>query len=84
MLEKLEQIERTYEELTEQISQPEFMADMSAYAKLMKQHRTLGEIVEKYREVRKMTEDLQGARDLAAAADDDEMRELAAMESAEL
>jgi peptide chain release factor 1 len=84
MFEKLAQIEKSYEELTEQISSPEFMSDMSAYARLMKQHRSLGEIVNKYREVRKMTEDLQGARDLAAMADDDEMREMAAMEIAEI
>jgi len=84
MFEKLEQIEKSYEELTEQISQPEFMSDMSVYAKLMKQHRSLGEIVEKFREVRKMTDDLQGAKDLAAMADDDEMREMAALEIAEI
>ena len=82
MFEKLAQIEKSYDELTEQISQPEFMSDMSVYAKLMKQHRSLGEIVGKYREVRKMTEDLQGARDLAEMADDDEMREMAALEIA--
>ena len=84
MFEKLAQIEKSYEELTEQISQPEFMSDMSVYAKLMKQHRSLGEIVGKYREVRKMTEDLQGAKDLADMADDDEMREMAAIEIAEI
>ncbi len=84
MFEKLAQIEKSYDELTEQISQPEFMSDMTAYARLMKQHRSLGEIVEKYRDVRKMTEDLAGAKDLAAMADDDEMREMAAMEIAQI
>lgn len=84
MFEKLAQIEKSYEELTEQISQPEFMSDMTAYARLMKQHRSLGEIVEKYRDVRKMQEDLQGAKDLAELADDDEMREMAALEIAEI
>ena len=84
MLEKLEQIERSYEELTEQISQPEFMSDMSTYAKLMKQHRSLGEIVEKFREVRRMQQELQGARDLLALADDEEMREMANLEITEI
>jgi peptide chain release factor 1 len=84
MFEKLAQIEKNYEELTAQISSPEFMDDMSLYAKAMKQHRSLGEIVEKYREVRKMTEDLQGARDLLALADDEDMREMANMEIAEI
>src|SRR4051812_13583839 len=84
MFEKLEQIERSYDELTEQISQPEFMSDMSAYAKLMKQHRSLGEIVEKYREVKRMQEELTGARDLLAASDDDDMREMADLEISDL
>src|SRR6188768_898297 len=84
MFEKLAQIEKSYEELTEQISSPEFMSDMTAYARLMKQHRSLGEIVNKYREVRKMQEDLQGAKDLASLADDDEMREMAALEIAQI
>ncbi|HMM80248.1 MAG TPA: peptide chain release factor 1 [Pyrinomonadaceae bacterium] len=84
MFEKLEQIEKNYEELTAQISSPEIMADMKAYAKTMKQHRSLGEIVEKFREVKKMRSDLEGARDLAEIADDDEMREMAALEAADL
>src|ERR1041384_2265248 len=84
MLEKLEQIEKNYEELTAQISSPEIMSDMKVYAKTMKQHRSLGEIVEKYREVKKLQEDLQGARDLADLADDDEMREMAGLEIGEI
>jgi len=84
MFEKLAQIEKSYEELTEQISQPEFMSDMKAYARLMKQHRSLGEIVTKYREIKKMQEDLQGARDLLELADDDDMREMANLEITEI
>src|SRR5262245_790681 len=84
MLEKLAQIEKNYEELTAQISSPDIVSDMKAYTKAMKQHRALGEIVEKYRNVKKMQEDLQGARDLADLADDDEMREMAALEIANI
>ncbi|MBX3296131.1 MAG: peptide chain release factor 1 [Acidobacteria bacterium] len=84
MLEKLAQIEKNYEELTDQISSPEFMSDMQQYAKLMKQHRTLGEIVEKYREVKKLTEGLAGAKELAETADDEEMRAMAELEIAEI
>lgn len=84
MFEKLAQIEKSYEELTEQISSPEIMSDMKVYAKTMKQHRSLGEVVEKYREVRRMQEELAGAKEMADAADDDEMREMALTEAAEL
>jgi peptide chain release factor 1 len=84
MLEKLEQIERNYEELTALISSPEIMSDMKTYAKTMKQHRTLEEIVFKYREVKRMQEDFAGAKELAEMADDDEMRELARAEMSEI
>ncbi len=85
MLEKLAQIEKNYDELTAQISSPELMNDMSNYAKTMKQHRALGEIVEKYHEVKRASEELEGARELLdAAGDDEEMREMAQMEISEL
>lgn len=85
MLEKLEQIEKNYEELTAQISSPEIMSDMKAYAKTMKQHRSLEEIVTKYRDVKRMNEELAGAKELLdAAGDDEEMREMAQMEIGEL
>jgi len=85
MLQKLEQIEKNYEELTALISSPEIMSDMSTYAKTMKQHRSLEEIVEKYREVKRMNEELAGAQELLdAAGEDEEMREMAQMEIAEL
>ncbi|HEX8369004.1 MAG TPA: peptide chain release factor 1 [Pyrinomonadaceae bacterium] len=82
MLEKLEQIEKNYDDLTAQISSPEIMSDMSTYAKTMKQHSSLGEIVGKFREVRKMQEELAGAKELLEMADDEEMREMAQMEIA--
>ncbi len=80
MFEKLAQIEKNYEELTAQISSPDITSDMKAYAKLMKQHRSLGEIVEKYREIKKLKEDLAGAKELAELAGDDEMSEMAQLE----
>ncbi|CAN5452972.1 peptide chain release factor 1 [soil metagenome] len=84
MLEKLAQIEKSYDDLTAQISSPEFMSDMSLYAKAMKQHRSLGHIVEKYREVKKMQDAMRDARELAETADDEEMRELALAEISEI
>ncbi|MDQ3712606.1 MAG: peptide chain release factor 1 [Acidobacteriota bacterium] len=84
MLEKLAQIERNYEELTAQISSPEIMSDMSTYAKTMKQHRSLEEIVVKYRDVKRMQEELADARELLDAADAEDMREMAQMEIAEI
>jgi len=84
MFEKLEQIEKNYEELNEQLQSPDIMSDIAAYTKLMKQHRSLGEIVAKYREVKKMQEELTGAKEILELSDDSEMRELAELEIAEI
>ncbi|MBC7930168.1 MAG: peptide chain release factor 1 [Rubrivivax sp.] len=85
MLEKLEQTEARYEELTAQLSLPEVYSDQAAYAKLAKQHRAMGEMVEKYREWKTIKEELAGARELfEAGSDDEEMREMARVEMDEL
>src|ERR1044072_5289781 len=80
MLDKLAQIETRYEELTNELSSPELLGNPSAYGKAAKQHRALGEMVETYRAYKSLTEQLTGARDLAANSDDQDMRELAQIE----
>ncbi len=85
MLEKLEQIEARYEALSQELSSPELLQDQAAYTKAAKQHRSLGEMVEKYREWKTLKEELTGARELLdMGGDDEEMRELARAEVASL
>jgi peptide chain release factor 1 len=84
MLDKLEQIEARYEALTEELAQPEVYSDPANYAKLNKQHRSLGEMVTKYREWKQLKSDLSGAKELFDLEDDEEMRELARAETATL
>jgi len=80
MLDKLEQIAHRYDGLTEELSSPELLANPSAYGKAAKQHRALGEVVQKYQEWKGLTNELAGARELLDTSDDDEMREMARLE----
>src|SRR3990170_1550445 len=84
MFDRLEQIEARYEELTNELSSPELLANQQAYAKAAKQHRSLGEVVEKFRLWRSLKDELAGARELMTSADDEEMRELARAEAESL
>ena len=77
MLDRLEQIEARYEELTNQLSSPELLANPSAYGKAAKQHRSLGEMVDKYRQWKSLKEELAGARELLETGEDEEMRQMA-------
>jgi peptide chain release factor 1 len=84
MFEKLEAIEKTYEELTQQMTDPSVSGDQARYTKVVKQHRELEPIVEKYRKLRKLDSDIAGDREILRETNDYEMRELAAMELSEL
>ena len=80
MLDKLEQIVSRYEELSQELSSPELLSNPSAYGKAAKQHRTLGEVVQKYQAWKGLTKELTDARELLDTSDDDEMREMAQLE----
>ncbi len=84
MLEKLETLERTYEELTAQLGSPELIADQKAYMTTAKQQRELEKIVEKYREFKGLRDGIDSTRELLDETDDAEMREMAQLELGEL
>jgi peptide chain release factor 1 len=80
MIDKLEQIVTRYEELTQELSSPELLSNPSAYAKAAKQHRTLGEVVQKYQSWKALTKEMADARELLDTSDDNDMREMALLE----
>ncbi len=80
MLDRLEQIVIRYDELTQEMSSPELLSNPSAYGKVAKQHRTLGEVVQKYQAWKGLKKELSDARELFDTSDDDEMREMARLE----
>jgi peptide chain release factor 1 len=84
MLEKLEAIEKTYEELTQQMIDPSVIGDQGRYSKAARHHRELEPVVEKYRELRKLDTDITGTREILRDVDDEEMRQLAALELPDL
>src|SRR5229473_663673 len=80
MLDKVAKMGICNEEFTNELSSPELLANPTAYVKAAKQLRGLGEIVEKYRELKSINEELSGARELQEHGGDEEMRELARVE----
>lgn len=53
MIAKLEQIEIKYEKILSDLEKPEVVSNQEEYKKLMKEHKTLSPIVEKFREYKK-------------------------------
>ena len=74
MFEKLEAVEKRYEELTKMIADPEIIANQSEWQKLMKEHASIEEIVAKFREYKKVKKAMEDAEDLMQ---DPDMKDLA-------
>ena len=77
MFEKLEAVEKRYEELTKLIADPEVIANQTEWQKLMKEHASIEDIVLKFREYKKVKQSMQEAEELMQ---DPEMKELAETE----
>lgn len=77
MFDKLELVEKRYDELTQMISDPEVIANQTEWQKLMKEHASIEEVVQKYREYKKVKQDMEEAKEMMQ---DPEMKELAEAE----
>ena len=74
MFQKLEAVEQRYEELTKLISDPEVISNHSEWQKYVKEHADITDVVEKYREYKKVTQEMEDAKEMMA---DKELKELA-------
>lgn len=80
MFQKLDAVEKRYEELTKKISDPEVIANQNEWRNLMKEHAEIEPIVEKYREYKKTKQTVEDAKEMM---EDPELKELAEAEMLE-
>ena len=74
MFEKLESVEKRYEELTTKISDPAVIADNNEWRKLVKEHSSIEDVVTKYREYKSTLNNMKEAEEMMQ---DKELKELA-------
>jgi peptide chain release factor 1 len=77
MIERLDVLEARYNELNEELSKPEVLADYTQMSKLNKEKTGLEETVTKYREYKKLIEDVDGLKEMM---NDPEMKDIAESE----
>lgn len=77
MFDKLETVEKRYEELTKLISDPEVIANQSKWQEYMKEHSSIEDIVLKFREYKKTKQAMDEAKEMM---EDKELKELAEAE----
>ncbi len=83
-LDKLEEIENKYDELTKILSDPEIFSDYTKSQKYSKEQADLEEIVDEIREYKKVLSGISEAEEILVAENDDGLKELAEVELEEL
>ena len=74
MFQKLDSVEKRYEDLTIKISDPDIISKQDEWKNYMKEHAEIEPIVEKYREYKKVKQAIEDAKEML---EDPEMKELA-------
>lgn len=77
MLDKLEAIYARYQEIEQQMNDPQITADMKRYVKLSKDYKDLQPVVKAYHDYKNLLDTLAECKDLLANEKDDELREMA-------
>lgn len=84
LLDKLQEIENKYDELTKTLSDPEIFSDYTRAQKYSKEQSDLSDIVKKIREYKKTLSEIQEAEEILNAGGDDGLKELATAELTDL
>ena len=83
MFNKLEAVEKRYDELTKLISDPEVISNQIEWQKYIKEHSSMEEVVLKYREYKKVKAQMVEAKEMMEDKDLKELAELEYYESKE-
>ncbi|MGF7058872.1 peptide chain release factor 1 [Brassicibacter mesophilus] len=84
MLDKLKFIEQKYNELSEKISDPNIINNISEWQKYVKEHAEIEPIVVKFREYNEAAEQLESAKEMLKEKLDEEFKEMVKLEVVEL
>ncbi|MDA3881245.1 MAG: peptide chain release factor 1 [Prolixibacteraceae bacterium] len=77
ILDKFENIKYRFEEVGQQITDPEVMKDMKRYIKLNQEYKHLEELVNTFTEYKNIIDNISSTKELLSAETDAEMREMA-------
>jgi peptide chain release factor 1 len=84
ILDRLRGVADRFEEVGRLITQPDITNDMKKYIQLNKEYKSLEPIIEAYNEFKNIHDNIQSTKELLAIEKDEEMRDMAKMELAEL
>ncbi|QHV98378.1 peptide chain release factor 1 [Spirosoma endbachense] len=84
MLDQLEAISERFDEVAQQIVQPEAVSDQKRFMKLSKEYKDLEKIVVQYQAYKQLLEEIENAKQIISTEKDEDFREMAKAELDEL
>ncbi|GAB3891096.1 peptide chain release factor 1 [Spirosoma agri] len=84
MLDQLEAISERFNEVAQQIVQPEAVSDQKRFMKMSKEYKDLEKIVVQYQAYKQLLEEIDNAKEIVATEKDEDFREMAKVELDEL
>lgn len=84
MIEQLEAIRERFEEVAQQITQPEIVSDMKKFKTISKEYKDLEKIVNQYKEYQNVLSNIDSAKEVIATEKDEDFRDMAKAELDEL
>jgi peptide chain release factor 1 len=84
MFEKLEEVERRFETLSHLLGQPELITRQDEFQKAAREYSELGKVVDLYRRLKKLEEEVKDSQHLLTDEEDEEMKRLAKEELSRL
>ena len=77
IIDKLETINRRWEEMSEQLNDPAVMSDMKRYVKLNKDYKDLEPVVQAFKEYKSVVSNIENAREIIKKEKDEDFKEMA-------
>ncbi len=84
MFERLEEVEHRYETLSHLLGQPEIIHNQIEFQRIAKEYAELGRVVDLYRRLKKLEEEIRENRLLMESGEDEELKRLAKEEVTQL
>jgi peptide chain release factor 1 len=80
IFDRLEGVKLRFDEVSQQLTDPDVISDVKRFVKLNKEYRTLEPLIAAYNQYKTTTSNIEDARNILNTEKDEEMREMAKME----
>lgn len=84
MFKKLDEVEKNFERLSQELQEPGVANNQKQYRNLMKEYAALESVVQVFRQYKKVTKDIESNKELLSSENDEEMRKLIKTEMPDL